>query len=414
MNKLVRILGKNACEAADFLANTSTENKIKALNLIAENLINRKNDILAANREDVENAQQSAPHMLKRLTLDERIIRAAVDGIKQITALKDPVGEVISEKTLENGLKLKKIRVPMGVVGIIYESRPNVTIDSAVLCLFAGNSVILRGGKEAIRTNKVLTEVMREALKAASFPENCVQLLETTDHESAEELMNARDYLDLLIPRGGKGLISTVVEKSTVPVIETGEGNCHVYVHKNADLDKAVKIVLNSKTSNPAVCNSAEKLLVDEDIAEKFLPVMLPVLENAGVEIRGCDKTRAIYPKAVQATEDDWKTEYLDLIMGVKVVTCINEAVSLINLYGSSHSDAIVTQDAESAAYFQAHVDSAAVYVNASTRFTDGNEFGMGAEIGISTQKLHARGPMGINELTSYKYVITGDGQIRE
>ena len=335
------------------------------------------------------------------------------DGLNIVRGLPDPIGEVIGEWRRPNGLKIKKVRVPLGVIGIIYEARPNVTVDSAALCLKAGNAVILRGGSDAIKSNIELTRLIADAAYSAGIPEGAIQLIEETDRSSAEELMQAREYVDVLIPRGGQNLIRTVVQKSTVPVIETGEGNCHAYVEKSADLKMALDIVFNSKVSRPSVCNAIETLLVDEAIADQFLPLMKKRLDEGQVELRGCAKARRILPEIKLATEDDWRTEYLALILAVKVVSGVEEAIAHINKYGTRHSETIVTKDKEAMRKFGAEVDAAAVYTNASTRFTDGFEFGFGAEIGISTQKLHARGPMGLTELTSYKYVIEGNGQIR-
>ena len=335
------------------------------------------------------------------------------DGVRQIAALRDPIGETIEGYVRPNGMEVRKVRVPIGVIGIIYESRPNVTADAAALCLKAGNAVILRGGSEAINSNLAIAKIISEAITAAGVPEGAVQIIETTDRAAARELMKMKHYIDCLIPRGGKGLVQTVVENSTIPVIWHLDGNCHVYVDGAADLEMAEEIAFNAKVQNPGVCNATETLLVSEQIAAEFLPTICKRLADAGVEIRGCEKTRAIVPGLKEATEEDWETEYLDLILAVKVVSGLDEAIEHINKYGSRHSDAIVTEDYSAARRFTNEVDSACVFVNVSTRFSDGYEFGKGAEMGISTQKLHARGPMGVEEITTYKYVVTGNGQLR-
>ena len=335
-------------------------------------------------------------------------------GVEQVAALPDPVGRILDGRTLKNGLRIQKVSVPMGVIGIIYEARPNVTSDAAALCLKAGSAVILRGGKEAINSNMAVMKVMRDAVKNAGFPEDCIALVTDTTRQSATELMQLSEYLDVLIPRGGAGLIKSVVNNSKVPVIETGVGNCHVYVDESADPDMAASIVFNAKTSRPSVCNAIETVLVHAATAEKTLPAIKKELDKKNVEIRGCERTRAILgDDIIPAAEDDYAREFLDYILAVRVVDSIDDAIAHIAKYSSGHSECIVTSDYANAEKFTACVDSAAVYVNASTRFTDGGEFGLGAEIGISTQKLHARGPMGLNELTSNKYIILGDGQIR-
>ena len=336
------------------------------------------------------------------------------DGVLEVAALPDPIGTVISGSTRPNGMNITKVRVPLGVIGIIFESRPNVTVDAAVLCLKSGNAVILRGGKEAIHSNKCLTSIMQEAIESVGLDRNAVQLIEDTTRQSSVELMELTEYLDVLIPRGGKGLIQAVVQNAKVPVIETGAGNCHVFVDESADIDMAANIIYNAKTSRPSVCNAIETILVHEKIAEKALPAIKARLDEKNVELRGCEKTRAILGDAVKpAEESDWETEYGDYILAVKVVSSLEEATEHIAKYSTGHSECIVTQDYQNARKFTATVDSAAVYVNVSTRFTDGGMFGLGAEIGISTQKLHARGPMGLNELTSMKFIIEGEGQVR-
>ena len=354
------------------------------------------------------------PALVDRLALDEGRIAGIVEGVRQVAALPDPIGQVVKMETRPNGLTIGRRRVPLGVIGIIYEARPNVTVDAAALCLKSGNAVILRGGKEAFRSNKAFVAVLRDALESAGLPRDCVALVEDTSRESANELMGLTEYLDVLIPRGGAGLIQSVVKNTRVPVIQTGVGVCHVYVHEGADLDMAARIIHNAKTSRPSVCNAAECLLVDRAVAPDFLPMAWQLLQTKNVELRGCPETRAILGDFVRPAEDaDWDTEFGDYILAVKVVSGFDEAVDFIAAHGTGHSEAIVTRDYFAAQRFLDVVDAAAVYVNASTRFTDGFEFGLGAEIGISTQKMHARGPMGLEELTSSKYVIYGTGQIR-
>ncbi len=391
--------------------------KIKnaALSAMADALLDNAKDILASNSIDLEAGDKKglSKSILDRLMLDGKRIKAMADGLLIVKNLPDPIGEIMAEWRRPNGLKIKKVKVPLGVIGIIYEARPNVTVDSAALCLKAGNAVILRGGSDAINSNIMLTKVIREAAYKMGIPDGSIQLIEDTSRIAAEDLMGLREYLDVLIPRGGKHLIQTVVQKSKVPTIETGEGNCHAYVEKTADQKMAVEIVVNAKCSRPSVCNAIETLLVDEAIAHKFLPMVFKLLKEAGVELRGNERVREIDKTVKLATEEDWATEYLSLIMAVKVVKGVEEAVDHINKYGTRHSETIITKDKKAAGYFTDNIDAAAVFTNASTRFTDGYEFGFGAEIGISTQKLHARGPMGLNELTSYKYIINGTGQVR-
>jgi len=401
--------------AAAKLATIGTAVKDDALLKMAEFFEDGAASIFEANGRDLAAAQASglSGPMLKRLELTDKKLAQMADGVRQIAALRDPVGETIEGYLRPNGMEVRKVRVPIGVIGIIYESRPNVTADAAALCLKSGNAVILRGGSEAINTNLAIAALIKKAVAAAGAPEHAVQIIETTDRAAATELMKMKAYVDCLIPRGGKGLIQTVVENSTIPVIEHGDGNCHVYVDADADLATAEEIVFNAKVQNPSVCNAAETLLVSEQIASEFLPKICKRLLGAGVELRGCGKTRAICPEAREAVESDWETEYLDLVLAVKVVSGVDEAVSHIARYGSGHSEAIVTQDISAARRFVGEVDAAAVFVNVSTRFTDGYEFGKGAEMGISTQKLHARGPMGLEEMTTYKYVVTGNGQLR-
>ena len=392
-----------------------TKVKNFALDEMAKALDKNAKYIIESNSVDLEAGEKKeiSKSLLDRLMLDGNRIQSMIDGLMIVKNLADPIGEVLSEWRRPNGLKIKKVRVPLGVVGIIYEARPNVTVDSIALCLKSGNSVVLRGGSDAINSNIMLTKVVREAAYNAGIPDGSIQLVENTSRDSAEELMGLRQYLDVLIPRGGKSLIQTVVARSKVPTIETGEGNCHAYIEKSADLKQAVQIVYNAKVSRPSVCNAIETLLVDEAVAAKVLPMVFAKLREAKVEIRGDGKALNIDPSIKPATEDDWSTEYLGLILAVKVVKNVDEAVAHINRYGTKHSEAIITKDKKAADYFMLNIDAAAVYVNASTRFTDGGEFGFGAEIGISTQKLHARGPMGLAELTSYKYLVVGTGQIR-
>lgn len=411
----LEIMGAKAKEASRFLM-TAGSKKNDALFAIAKALREHCDEIISANEIDIKNGEESGltPSLLDRLRLDEARIDGMAEGVEQVAALPDPVGRVLDGRTLKNGLKIQKVSVPMGVIGIIYEARPNVTSDAAALCLKAGSAVILRGGKEAINSNKAIMEVMREAVKTAGFPEDCIALVTDTTRQSATELMQLSEYLDVLIPRGGAGLIKSVVNNSKVPVIETGVGNCHVYVDDSADIEMAANIIYNAKTSRPSVCNAIETILVHADIAEKALPAIKKELDKKNVELHGCEKTQTILGSCViPAREDDYINEYLDYKLAVKVVDSIDDAISHIAKYSSGHSECIVTSSYRNAEKFTACVDSAAVYVNSSTRFTDGGEFGLGAEIGISTQKLHARGPMGLNELTSSKYIILGDGQIR-
>jgi glutamate-5-semialdehyde dehydrogenase len=407
--------GKIAKEAAHKLAVTSTKVKNEALARMAEALDKNAKAIIDANSIDLEAGDKKglSKSLLDRLALDGKRIEGMIAGLNVVKKLPDPIGEEISKWKRPNGLKIKKVRVPLGVIGIIYEARPNVTADSASLCMKAGNATILRGSSSAIQSNIEITKTIADAAYSAGVPQGSIQLIEDTDRKTAEDLMMARDYIDILIPRGGKNLIQTVVQKAQVPTIETGEGNCHAYVEKSADLKMAANIVYNAKVSRPSVCNAIETLLVDESVAAEFLPIIKKRLAEAHVELRGCPKTLKILTDIKAATDDDWGTEFLSLTLAIKIVSGVEEAVSHINKYGTMHSETIVTKDKKAAKTFQDGIDSAAVYVNASTRFTDGFEFGFGAEIGISTQKLHARGPMGLLELTSYKYLIEGSGQVR-
>lgn len=408
--------GALAKEASIILAKKSSEEKNKGLIKAADFLLQYKDEIIKANEIDLQFAKENGikGSLIDRLTLNEKRIESMAEGLRQIAMLEDPVGEVLSMKKRPNGLVIGQKRVPMGVIGIIYEARPNVTADAFGLCLKTGNTVILRGGKEAIHSNIQIVKILKNALDEAGLPKESVQLVEDTSRETAKEMMRLNEYLDVLIPRGGAGLIQTVVQNSTVPVIETGIGNCHIYVDHKAKLDEAVSITVNAKVQRPGVCNAAESLLVHKDVAEIFLPKVYDELKKYNVEIRGDEKVLEILPDVNRATEEDWGMEYLDYIISVKVVDSIDEAIGHINKYGTKHSEAIITEDYTNAQRFLEEIDAAAVYVNASTRFTDGFEFGFGAEIGISTQKLHARGPMGLKELTTIKYIIYGNGQIRQ
>ncbi len=407
-------MGALAKQAARKLAVAGSQ-KDKALEAIADALTAHTQEILAANGEDLDAARANgmSQSLLDRLALNEKRIQGMAQGVRQVAAQPDPVGQVLEGSLRPNGLRIEKVSVPLGVVGMIYEARPNVTADAAALCLKAGNAVILRGGKEAFRSNRAIAQVMRQAVESAGLPADSIQLVEDTSRASSVEMMGLTGYLDVLIPRGGAGLIRTVVENSRVPVIETGVGNCHVYVDDAADTDMAVNIIFNAKTSRPSVCNAIETVLVHKDAAQRVLPAVKAKLDEKQVEIRGCERTCQILSGCTPATEEDWSTEYLDYILAVKVVDSLDEAMDHIARYSSGHSECIVTENYAHAERFLNEVDSAAVYVNASTRFTDGGEFGLGAEVGISTQKLHARGPMGVRQLTSQKFIIRGSGQIR-
>jgi glutamate-5-semialdehyde dehydrogenase len=398
------------------MAKLSADAKNTALCRMANALEANVEKILAANKADAEAAKAKGlkSALLDRLALDQTKIQTMAKELREVSALADPIGTILSSWTRPNGLIISQVRVPLGVVGVIYESRPNVTSDSAGICIKSGNAVILRGGSDALNSNVAIGEVLRDALAGTNVPVDAVQVVNSPERSVAEELMGMREYIDVLIPRGGADLIKTVVEKSRIPVIETGTGNCHVYVEEDADLEKATPIVINAKCQRPGTCNAAEKLLVHSKIAKQYLPVVIAELKKQGVEVRGDEETRKIVPDVKVATEQDWYTEYLDLIIGVKVVKSLDEAIAHINKYGTHHSDSILTEDFTKAMQFIREIDSAAVYWNASTRFTDGNQFGLGAEIGISTQKLHARGPMSVQHLTTTKYVVLGDGQIRK
>ena len=408
-------LGINAKKASRSLMSTGTAQKNAALLLMAAAIEENAQAIMAQNAVDIKNAEENGmnPSLIDRLKLDESRITSIAGAIRQIVSLDDPVGKVLGGETRPNGLKIEKVSVPLGVIAVIYEARPNVTADAAALCLKAGNAVILRGGKEAFHSNKAIAETMRTAAEKAGLDKNCIQLVEDTSRESAKALMTMNDYVDVLIPRGGAGLIKACVNNSTVPVIETGTGNCHIYVDEYADLDKAVKIIYNAKVSRPSVCNACESLVIDEKVAKDVLPLIKKELDKAGVLIHADEEAAKIIPGTVKASEEDFAKEYLGLEISVKIVSGIDEAIEHIAKYSTGHSESIITENYGNALKFTSRIDSAAVYVNASTRFTDGGEFGFGTEIGISTQKLHARGPLGLKELTTSKYIIYGNGQTR-
>lgn len=408
-------LGIKAKKAAGILTTADTEIKNKALLAIGKALVDYADVIISANRIDIENGKKNGLNagLIDRLMLDEERIKGIADGCAQVAALEDPCGRVLETVERPNGLVIKKVSCPMGVIGIIYEARPNVTADAAALCLKSGNAVILRGGKEAIESNKAIADIMRNAIESVGLPADAIQLVSDTSRESSTELMRMKDYLDCLIPRGSKNLIKAVVENSTVPVIETGSGNCHVYVDKYADVEMAAEIIFNAKTQRISVCNACESLVIHSDILEKALPAIKEKLDEKQVVIKGDERARAVCPDIEAADEADFATEYLDYIISVKTVDSLDEAIEHINKNSTGHSESIITEDSDRAMAFMNRVDSSSVYHNASTRFTDGGEFGLGAEIGISTQKLHARGPMGLRELTTTKYLIFGNGQVR-
>ncbi len=410
-----QLLGQKAKQAEKSLATASTELKNSALGLMAQELTAAMSEILLANAEDMKNARENgiSQVMLDRLLLTEDRVRSMAKGITDIVSLPDPIGVTLSEIKRPNGMTVSKVTVPLGVIAVIYEARPNVTSDAAALCLKAGNAVILRGGKEAINSSKAVVKALRAGLKKSGLDENCISLVTDTTRDSANELMRMNEYVDVLIPRGGAGLIRSCVENSTVPVIETGTGNCHIYVDKDADIGMAADIIYNAKTSRPSVCNAAESIVIHKDIVNKALPVIKKRLDEKNVELRGDEAARNAAEGILPATEEDWGKEYLDYIMSVKTVSSLDEAIEHISKYSTGHSECIVTENEEAAKEFLSRVDSAAVYHNVSTRFTDGGEFGFGAEIGISTQKLHARGPLGLPQLTSFKYIICGNGQTR-
>ena len=406
-------MGQQAKTAESALALSGLEQRNKALLFMARMLREEPQAIMSANVKDLAEASELSAAMRDRLLLNEKRLEGLALAMEEIAALPDPLGRVLFEDTRPNGLKIRRVAVPLGVIAVIYEARPNVTLDAAAMCLKSGNAVILRGGKEAIRSNTALAELARQACRQAGLPEDCVQLVSDTSRESAQELMRLRAYVDLLIPRGGRGLIRSALDHATVPVLQTGEGVCHIYVDKAADADMAREVTVNAKVSRPSVCNAAECLLVHRDIAGRVLPDIARALMARGVELRGDEMARALVPGMTPAKESDWGTEFNDMIMAVRVVGNMDEALLHIETYGTRHSEAIITADLQAAERFLNHVDAAAVYHNASTRFTDGGEFGFGAEIGISTQKLHCRGPVDVKALTSTKYVIEGTGQVR-
>ena len=411
----VEILGKKARQAEKFLNTVSQNLKNDALLSIADALVKNTEFVLSENKKDVENAQANgiSKAMCDRLALTSERIKGIADGVKKVADLPDPIGGADFMTKRPNGLVIAKRRVPLGVVGVIYEARPNVTVDTAVLCLKSSNAVILRGGKEAVNSNLALAKIMQDAISPLGFPDGTISLVPDTSRDSANAMMTANEYIDVLIPRGGASLINAVVKTATVPVIQTGVGNCHAYVDDECDFDMAVDIIVNAKTSRPSVCNALETVLINKNIDKSFYKKLEDALRAKNVEIRGCDECLKVFETAKKATEDDYKYEFLDYIIAVKIVDGMDEALAHIDKYGTKHSEVIITENYEKANKFLDSADAAAVYVNASTRFTDGGEFGLGAEIGISTQKMHARGPMGLNELTSYKYVVYGNGQIR-
>lgn len=415
-NKYLEELGKRAVAAAPILTSMGTVQKNSGLQAAADALLKRQDEILAANNVDLENAKTNGmkEHMIDRLLLNESRIAGMAEGLEKLIGLDDPIGEVLNMKKSPNGLMIGRKRVPLGVVGIIYEARPNVTADAFGLCFKTGNAVILKGGSDAINSNRKIVEIIRESLKSVGAPEDAVSLIEDTNRQTATEFMTMREYVDVLIPRGSARLIKATIENSKIPVIETGTGNCHVYVDESADIEMAVNIVENAKTQRISVCNSCESVVVHKNIAEKFIPKMVESLKKHNVEIRGDETVCSISDYVIPATEEDWGMEYLDYIISVKTVSSFDEAVAHINKYNTKHSESIVTENYENANRFLDEIDAAAVYVNASTRFTDGFEFGFGAEIGISTQKLHARGPMGLEALTTTKFIIYGNGQVRK
>lgn len=407
--------GKNAKGTLTFMSQVTTEQKNNALNAVADALEKNVDAIIAANKIDLTEGKENGLNdgLLDRLMLNEERIKGIADGVRQVALLDDPCGKIISDYKKDNGLEIKKITVPIGVIGIIFEARPNVTVDAAALCLKSSDSVLLRGGKEAINSNTALSEIMRDAVESVGFPRDVIQLVHDVSRQSASDMMHMNEYLDCLIPRGGKGLIKAVVNNSTVPVIETGSGNCHIFVDESADIDMAAEIIFNAKTQRISVCNACESLVIHSKIIDKALPVIAKKLKEKNVEIRGDERACQACSLVVPASEEDFYTEYLDYIISVKTVDSLDEAIEHINRCSTGHSDAIITNNDENADKFLKCIDSSSVYVNASTRFTDGGEFGLGAEIGISTQKLHARGPMGLEQLTSTKYLIYGNGQVR-
>ena len=409
------LMGENAKKAAYDLSILSTKTKNNALALMAKALLDSKEEIIRANKIDMQEAKNKnvSETLLDRLYLNDKRVEDMATGLLEIVKLPDPVGEIISMWKRPNNLQIGQKRVPIGVIGIIYESRPNVTCDAAGLCLKSGNATILRGGSDAINSNKAIVKALRNGIEKSGLPKDAIQLVSDTDREVAQKMMRLNEYIDVLIPRGGENLIKSVVKNATIPVIETGTGNCHIYVDESADFNMAIDIVLNAKTQRPGVCNAAEKLLIHENISKEFLPKVVKALREKNVEIRGDEKSKEVVDDIILAKDEEWDKEYLDYIIAVKIVENVDEAIKHINNHGTKHSEAIITESYKNSQKFLERVDAAAVYVNASTRFTDGSEFGFGAEIGISTQKLHARGPMGLKELTSTKYIIYGNGQIR-
>ena len=409
------LMGENAKKAAYDLSILSTKTKNNALALMAKELLDSKEEIIRANKIDMQEAKNKnvSETLLDRLYLNDKRVEDMATGLLEIVKLPDPVGEIISMWKRPNNLQIGQKRVPIGVIGIIYESRPNVTCDAAGLCLKSGNATILRGGSDAINSNKAIVKALRNGIEKSGLPKDAIQLVSDTDREVAQKMMRLNEYIDVLIPRGGENLIKSVVKNATIPVIETGTGNCHIYVDESADFNMAIDIVLNAKTQRPGVCNAAEKLLIHENISKEFLPKVVKALREKNVEIRGDEKSKEVVDDIILAKDEEWDKEYLDYIIAVKIVENVDEAIKHINNHGTKHSEAIITESYKNSQKFLERVDAAAVYANASTRFTDGSEFGFGAEIGISTQKLHARGPMGLKELTSTKYIIYGNGQIR-
>lgn len=414
MNEQLIKMGRRAQAAEAQLAMLDTASKNVALRAMADALTERRDEVLKANHDDLANATDMPQKFTDRLMVNAQRIEDMAGGLRSIADLADPTAQIDRGWINKDGLQIIQRRVPLGVIGIIFEARPNVTVDATGLTFKSGNAVILRGGKEALQTNKALATILRDALAKQGLPADAMQLITDTSHEVAGEMMRLNDYLDVLIPRGGRGLIQRVVKNATVPVIETGAGNCHVYVDKNADLEMAQRIVVNAKIQRPSVCNAAEKLLIHKDVAADYLPVLAEALTDHGVELRGDGRACQLVPGMKHASDEDWDTEYNDLIMAVKVVDSLDEAIAHINQHSTHHSEAIITNEINRGRYFQQAINSACVYINASTRFTDGGEFGFGAEIGISTQKLHARGPMGLHQLTTIKYEITGNGQVRQ
>ena len=409
------LMGENAKKAAYDLSILSTKTKNNALALMAKELLDSKEEIIRANKIDMQEAKNKnvSETLLDRLYLNDKRVEDMATGLLEIVKLPDPVGEIISMWKRPNNLQIGQKRVPIGVIGIIYESRPNVTCDAAGLCLKSGNATILRGGSDAINSNKAIVKALRNGIEKSGLPKDAIQLVSDTDREVAQKMMRLNEYIDVLIPRGGENLIKSAVKNATIPVIETGTGNCHIYVDESADFNMAIDIVLNAKTQRPGVCNAAEKLLIHENISKEFLPKVVKALREKNVEIRGDEKSKEVVDDIILAKDEEWDKEYLDYIIAVKIVENVDEAIKHINNHGTKHSEAIITESYKNSQKFLERVDAAAVYVNASTRLTDGSEFGFGAEIGISTQKLHARGPMGLKELTSTKYIIYGNGQIR-